>query len=212
MKRYSLLFLQLGIVAACFAIFAFFGRLANPLNAYLFSFLAYWILISFTSLGLILCNVELATQLKTYLINPKRKYLLGLNFVPVVGVLFVVFIPNIPNLDIWLLSGVIVISLFNGVFEELFWRGIVLVRYANSTLLLLASMALFTVFHFAFLFLPLAYQGGTVNLVGGSAIMGLLWLFVAKYTKNITFAMLAHVLVNLFAFTGLFIDNNLGPI
>lgn len=211
MGKYNILYIQASIVILCFPIFAFFGKLKDPLNAYIFSFLAYWILISFASISFILLDSRKTAKLSNYLIKAKRKYLLGLSFVPTMGVLFIVFLPNLPSLNPWLLSAVLLISLFNGVLEELFWRGITLVEYAESVPLLFISTALFTTFHFAFLLLPLEYQGGAVNLVAGSAIMGALWLFVAKYTENITAIMVAHVLVNLFAFVGLFIDNNLGP-
>lgn len=101
------------------------------------------------------------------------------------------------------------IALFNGTMEEVFWRGITLSEYDESPSLLAASSVLFAVFHFAFLFLPLTYQGGAANLIGGSAVMGVIWLLVTKFTKNLWFALAAHVVVNFFAFTGLFVDNGM---
>jgi len=102
-----------------------------------------------------------------------------------------------------------VIALFNGTFEEIFWRGLVLSKYASSAGFLAVSTCLFGIYHFAFLLLPLKYQGGAPNLVGGAVFMGLIWLIVSRYTKNILYSIFAHILVNCFTFSGLFVDNQL---
>jgi len=93
--------------------------------------------------------------------------------------------------------------------ENFFWRGIVLSKYSDQNYRIVLSTFLFSVFHFAFLLLPLSYHGGFVNLVGGAAFMGFIWVFVSKYTHNISFAKQSHILVNFFAFIGLFIDNGI---
>lgn len=208
-KKSSLIVLQLFIVSLCFPIFYHFGKNLTPLLSFTFSLMSYWILILIASLVIIIFDVGTNKILKSYFKSPKYKSLLFLNFIPVLGVLFVVLIPNISNLDIKLISVVLVISLFNGILEEVFWRGIVLSKNSDSKILLILSTSLFTVFHFGFLLLPLKYHGGAINLVGGAAIMGFLWLFISKFTRNISFAIIAHILVNCFAFLGLFIDNNL---
>jgi membrane protease YdiL (CAAX protease family) len=208
-KKYFLLLLQVVISSLCFPIFMLFGKIFAPLPSFVFSFLSYWILITVGTLIMVLFDEETGRQLRGYLLSAKYKPLLLLNFVPVLGVLFVVFIPNLAEFNITLISAVLVIAIFNGILEEVFWRGFVLSRYASSNVLMAVSTLIFGLFHFAFLFLPLTYQGGAINLVGGAAFMGALWLVVSKFTRNITFTIIAHILVNFFAFSGLFLDNNL---
>ena len=54
------------------------------------------------------------------------------------------------------------------------------------------------------------YQGGFIALVGGAYIMGMLWCFISRKVQNIKYCIMAHVFVNFFAFTGLFVQNNIG--
>lgn len=208
-KKYYVMIVQVIIIALCFPIFALFGKSADPLYSFVFSFLAYWILIAVGTLLIVLFDEAVAKRLKGYVISANKRILLLINFIPAVAVFCIVFIPNTADINLKLFSAVAVIALFNGTFEELFWRGIALSKYSSSTMSLLLSTMLFTVFHFAFLLLPLHYHGGVINLVGGAAFMGVIWMSVSKITKNISFSIGAHILVNCFAFTGLFIDNKL---
>jgi len=67
---------------------------------------------------------------------------------------------------------------------------------------------LFGVWHFAVWFAKgVTYNGGVLPLVGGAYFLGLLWTWVTRSTGNFRAAALAHTLVNLFALTGLFVNN-----
>ena len=71
------------------------------------------------------------------------------------------------------------------------------------------SSVLFGMWHISLWYLKgITYHGGFAALVGGAFAMGLLWSYSARKLKNITLCIYAHILVNIFAFTGLFVDNN----
>lgn len=209
MKKYSLLLIQIFIVVFCFPIFFFLGKIFNPLDSFVFSFLSYWILLFITSLILVIKDFQLSSNLKKYFTQSKSILISLVSFVPVLAVFFVAFLPIIKNLNLSIFIIVLLISLFNGFFEEIFWRGLVLSKYSDSNLFLIISTIMFSIYHFAFLFLPIEYQGGSANLVGGAAFMGFIWIYVSKKTENIVYSIIAHQLVNFFAFSGLFILNNL---
>jgi membrane protease YdiL (CAAX protease family) len=197
------------IVGMCFPVFFIFGKFFNPLNSLYFSFFSYWFLLLITSLFFILYDKRSTKSLKLYFLTIKKPFLILINFIPVFAVFFVAFIPVIPKMQLNIFFVVLLISLFNGTIEEIFWRGLVLSKYSESNILIIISLFLFSIFHFVFLQLPLIYHGGVINLVGGAAFMGFIWLFISKYTKNILFPIIAHIFVNFFAFSGLFIANNL---
>jgi membrane protease YdiL (CAAX protease family) len=192
-----------------FPLFFFFGQSLDPLPSLVFSFLSYWLMLTAATLGFMLFNPATSPGLKAALLGGQKRWWTLLGFIPVLGVFAVVFLPNLGQFNLLLVAAVLVIALFNALLEEVFWRGLALVHFPNSKVLLGLSTLLFTGFHFAFLFLPLEYQGGALNLVGGAGFMGLLWLVVSLVTKNITGVILAHFLVNFMAFLGLFIDNSL---
>lgn len=205
----TLLWIQAGIVLGSLLCFPLFARMPTPLHALLFSFLAYWLMLGCASFTLLLKDPALAPALRVYFTAPQRKWPTALNFIPVAGTLFVVFLPALTQVTGWVLPAVILIALCNGMLEEFFWRGITLAKYADSWPRLATSTLLFTLFHFAFLWLPLHYHGGAVNLLGGSAFMGVLWLCTTRATRHLPLTIFAHILVNVFAFTGLFLDNKL---
>ena len=209
LKKYLLITLQIITVGICFLLFYFIGKLFSPLNSFILSFLSYWIILVVISIVYILNDESVNKHLKTLFLTFKRKPLVLINFIPVLTVFIVAFKPIIPNVHIKVFSFVLLISIFNGFIEEIYWRGLVLSKYTESNILIIIPTILFSIFHFAFLLLPLNYHGGAINLVGGAAFMGFIWLFISKYTKNILFSIIAHILVNFFAFSGLFISNNL---
>jgi membrane protease YdiL (CAAX protease family) len=51
------------------------------------------------------------------------------------------------------------------------------------------------------------YQGGFAALVGGAALMGFIWGFVAYKTKSLRAVTIAHVAANFFAFSAMIYDN-----
>jgi membrane protease YdiL (CAAX protease family) len=124
---------------------------------------------------------------------------------------FVAFLPNIEILN--LKTGLIIlgISIINGTVEEVYWRGLYLREYKeNRFILLIVSPLLFASMHSSFLLIKgMNYQGGVFALVGGAFLMGLLWSYVSFRLNNIRYCIAGHIFVNIFAFTGLFVENGL---
>ncbi len=132
-------------------------------------------------------------------------------FLPAIGAFFVVFLPNIESLT--LKTGLIIlgISIVNGIVEEIYWRGLYLGGYKeNRYIILVVSPLLFALMHSSFLAIAgMTYQGGVFALVGGAFLMGLLWSYVSFKLDTIRYCIASHIFVNLFAFTGLFVENGL---
>ncbi len=179
----------------------------QPSESYLFSFLFYWIYICISILFFVKFNKQLVIDGLRKIKRPKSILIGLIAFVPVVIVFFVAFFPIIGNLKIKIIVSVIAISLFNGFIEEFFWRGIGLSIDNKSWVIPIVITLFFGAFHFSFSFLNISYQGGLANLVGGSLFMGLIWVIIAKKTDSIFFGIIAHQLVNFFAFTSLYVHN-----
>ena len=150
--------------------------------------------------------------LKNILSNPKLNYWILYSFaafIPVLGVFFVSFLPDAGRLSLSTALLVLVSAVLNGTFEEVYWRGLYLEEFRNSVSVgLWVSTMLFTLWHFSLWFAKgVVYQGGLLALVGGAFVMGLLWSFVSRKLQNITMCIIAHVFVNVFAFTGLYVQN-----
>lgn len=209
MKKYTFILIQTFIVVLCFPILFMLGKVSDPLSAFILSLIAYWSLIVLSSLYLVKMDNKLSVNLKKYLGKSNSIPISLLSLIPVVAVFVVAFLPEINNLNMNIVIIVLIISFFNGLFEEVFWRGLVLSKFRNNILMIIYSTTLFTILHFAFLFLPIEYDGGALSLVGGAAFMGFIWVFVSRKTNNIIFSIAAHQLVNFFAFSSLFIMNGM---
>lgn len=205
-----LLISSLVILPFTFAAFQILPNVLGPKWGYGAGFLFYWLYTLFT--------VKLITGfdesfLRSMIHSPRNPasaaWVNAVAFVPVIGVFFVSFLPNVAKLP--LLSGTVVavVALLNGTIEEIYWRGLYITEYKNSWRLgFFISTFLFGAWHISLWFAPhIVYQGGAVALIGGAYFMGLLWASVARSVGNIRACMVAHILVNLFAFTGLFVEN-----
>ena len=127
---------------------------------------------------------------------------------PTIGVFFVQFLPNINLLTIGIIVLVLVNAIFNGIIEEFFWRGLYLLEFKQNIWIgLWLSTFLFGAWHVALYSIQDISYGGFSALVVGSALMGLLWGFCSRKLDNISFPIIAHIMVNVFAFTGLYIEN-----
>jgi len=60
----------------------------------------------------------------------------------------------------------LVLALFNGFLEEVFWRGLSIANARGSLGLALLSTLLFGTYHFSFLFLNIVYQGRAAAVNG----------------------------------------------
>ncbi len=133
----------------------------------------------------------------------------SLCFIPTFGVFFIAFVPTVASITQQILLLAVVTAAINGFVEELYWRGLYLREFRDDARIgLWLATGLFGAWHISlFLIDGITYHGGFGALVGGATVMGLLWSYASRRTGNIVANSLAHVLVNLFAFTGLYINN-----
>jgi membrane protease YdiL (CAAX protease family) len=137
------------------------------------------------------------------------KWIAPMAFVPVLGLFFVSFLPNVAQLTLSTGILLVIVALLNGSIEELYWRGLYLLEYPENTRIgfILASL-LFGMWHISLWFARgVVYKDGFLALVGGAYMLGLIWTWVARSNGNLRAVVPSHILVNLFAFTALFLDN-----
>ena len=123
--------------------------------------------------------------------------------------LVIIFVAKAPSL---LMAGwalLVFMALCNGLLEEAFWRGVFIRRYGDDLKrAYLLPTLFFSLWHLTLAASPgMHYHGGWPALVGGAAGFGLLWGYTAWTQRSIFFTATGHVLVNLFAFSGLIVDN-----
>lgn len=124
---------------------------------------------------------------------------------PPLGIVFVANAPRLTAAGWALLLGS---ALCNGVLEELFWRGVFVDRFSDVRRAYALPTVFFTLWHLTLAALPgMHYHGGWGALVGGAAGFGLVWGYAAWKLGSVRFAVVGHVLVNVFAFSGLIVDN-----
>ncbi len=130
-------------------------------------------------------------------------------FIPVYVVFFIAFLPNVASLGARLSFLVVATAAANASVEELYWRGLYLREFGDNALIgLWIATALFGGWHVSlYLIEGITFRGGFGALVGGAAAMGLLWSYVSRRLGNVAATTLAHVLVNAFTFTQLYVDN-----
>jgi membrane protease YdiL (CAAX protease family) len=183
----------------------------SPKWGYLFGFGVYWAYA--LSVTWILTTKEKGYLRSILRTNSKIKYRHLFNaaaLLPVPGIFFISFFPNAGRLSLQTGILVLVVAILNGSIEEMYWRGLYLKEYGNSLLIgIILSTFLFATWHFSLWYAKgIEYQGGLLALVGGALIMGLLWSFISRKVKSIKICIIAHIIVNIFAFTGLFVGNS----
>jgi hypothetical protein len=209
-RRRILLISSVLLVPFTLVAFQVTTRLLGPRLGYLVGFGLYW------GYTLIVAG-SLSHGRQGYLHNLLRQGALtrpqllwsALCFVPVLGVFFISFLPNVAALTsrLWLL--VVLTAAVNGFVEELYWRGLYLREFGDDGRIgLWLATGLFGAWHVSlYLIEGISYRGGLGALVGGATMMGLLWSYASRRVGNIAASSMAHSLVNTFAFTGLYIDN-----
>lgn len=191
-----------------------FGTAATSFGAgraFLLGCIFYWLYISL--ILLLLLKEDSSSLMK--MISPSAEFrytesFKAAAFLPAVGAFFVGFLPNIESLN--LKTGLIIlgISIVNGTIEEIYWRGMYLKIFKeNRYIILVVSPLLFSLMHVSFLAIEgVAYRGGVSALVGGALFMGILWSYVSLKLNNLLYCIAGHMLVNILAFTGLFVEND----
>ena len=209
-KKRILLISSFVLLPFTFALLQFTTLTLGPKWGYIIGFIGYWVYCLFT---VWLMSGPGWNYLKG-IWNQQReskyaKWIGFAAFIPAFGVFFVAFLPNVAKLT--LSAGVLLIfmAVLNGSIEEFYWRGLYLLEYRdNARIGFFLSTLLFGAWHFSvWSSRGVVYKDGIIALIGGAYVMGLLWAWVARSQGNIRAVLFAHILVNLFAFTSLFVDN-----
>lgn len=134
---------------------------------------------------------------------------LVLTWSPPIAIFFAVFLIAAPQLPVIALIAILVVSIVNGVTEEVFWRGSFFATFRDDIkIAYLYSALLFAAWHIALALIPgVEYEGGAMALIGGAAAMGFAWGWVVWRTGEMRSVTIAHVLTNIFAFSGLMLVN-----
>jgi len=97
----------------------------------------------------------------------------------------------------------VIAALINGFSEEFFWRGAYLERGRGDWMFQAIGVLLFGLWHVPLMFAQgVTYQGGSAALVFGAWALGAFWGLVANRTDGIGWPIVAHIISNMFAFTG----------
>lgn len=199
-------------LVAIMVLFSFLIRtFTGKTFSYIFTSLVYWgvfcIPVSFYFFGG-LKGIKSAYSKSSMTIR-KKVFWFVLAFTPCFGTMFAVFIPvmSIAPIQVFMIS--FLYALINGTIEELFWRGIYTNAFPNNPLRgYVIPTFLFGLWHISLYFLKdMEYKGGFPALVGGATFMGILWGYTAYKTKSIRMVILAHIITNFFAFSGMIYEN-----
>jgi len=171
MFKDKLLMNQLILVVLCFPVFYLIGLVFDPFVAFVTAMVSYWLMIVISVLYLKKKKIYTISRVKVGLKLPSNFLVSTISLIPAIAVFFIAFLPILDSLNSSILVTVVVIALMNGFIEKVFWRGIVIDIYKDRISMIVYSTLLFTVFHFVFLFLPITYDDGALNLVGGSLFM-----------------------------------------
>jgi membrane protease YdiL (CAAX protease family) len=209
MKRISILLIQLGILPYCVLLNIILKNIYSPFESYILGLLGYWLYIAIVVFILVKKDKELIVKTIALINNSKKLSISVLAFIPVILVFIAAIVPSIEQFSIRVVICSIILGIYNGLIEELFWRGITIVKNDGSLLFVMCSTVIFGIYHFAYLVLSLTYQGGALALVGGALVMGIIWMTISLKTKSITTSIIAHQIVNIMAFSSLFMLNNI---
>lgn len=194
----------MSVIPYCIGINILLSRVFNPLDSYICAFLAYWGYLAIVSYIFLSKNKVFLQKVSLLLKKSNSISLSVVSFVPVIAVFFVAFVPSLSGISLRIVSVAFFIALFNGPIEELFWRGFSIANDSDKWFFPIFSTIIFGIYHSSYLMLDITYKGGAINLVGGSLFMGLIWVIVSRKTHSIKSSILAHQLVNLFAFSSMF--------
>ncbi len=165
----------------------------------------YWL----TCLALSVYFIGAASLKSLFRRPPLRWQTLLWALLPVALVVFGSFAKDLPYLTPRLLALSAVFALINASSEELFWRGAFLHNFpTDHRFAIFYPLVFFTLWHVAIILIPgVNIQGGAKSLLGGAAIMGLIWGLLGWKTRSIYLSTLSHFGVNFFAFTGVMLAN-----
>jgi uncharacterized protein len=209
-KKRILLVSSLILLPFTFGLFQLTTTFLGPKWGYVTGFLGYWAYCLVTAWLLSGSEWNYFKNMWTReRANKYTKWISLAAFIPVFGVFFVSFLPNISKLSLSAGALLIFTVVLNGTIEEIYWRGLYLLEYPDDARIgFFLSLLLFGAWHVSLWFARgIVYKDGFLALVGGAYGLGLIWTWVARSNGNLRAVVPAHILTNLFAFTALFVDN-----
>jgi uncharacterized protein len=209
-KKRTLLVSSLVLLPFTFGLFQLTTLIFGTKWGYVSGFIGYWVFCLLTAWFISGSDVNYFKAMWNQAQSKKYATWIGLAaFIPAFGVFFVSFLPNVAKLTLSAGALLVGMVLLNGFIEEVYWRGLYLLEYPDDSRIGFAlSWILFGAWHISLWFAKgMIYKDGFLALVGGAYGLGLLWTWVARSNRNLRTVVPAHILVNLFAFTALFVDN-----
>jgi membrane protease YdiL (CAAX protease family) len=209
-KKRILLISSLALLPFTFVLFQLTTLWLGPKWGYITGFLGYWAYCLVTAWLLSGSDWNYFRAMWTH--KRGSKYATWINlaaFIPVLGVFFVSFLPNVSKLTFSTGTLLIFFVILNGTIEELYWRGLYLLEFPKDARIgFVVSLLLFGAWHISLWFARgIIYKDGFIALVGGAYGLGLIWTWVARSNGNLRAVIPSHILVNLCALTALFVDN-----
>ena len=207
-KKRILLVSSLLMLPFTFALFQFTTLFLGPKWGYVTGLVGYWVY-CLLAIGLVSGWDSVKGMWNQQHRGKYVKWISLIAFIPVFVVFFVSFLPTITEVTLSMSVLLVIVVLLNGCIEEMYWRGLYLLEYPDNTPIgFFLSWLLFGAWHISLWFARgVIYKDGFLALVGGAYGLGLLWTWVARTNGNLRATIPSHILINLFAFTALFVDN-----
>ncbi|KKB07712.1 CPBP family intramembrane glutamic endopeptidase [Devosia chinhatensis] len=180
----------------------------DPRAGYLFALTFYWLFFCLPVIGWHALPANEGGLFSEKL--PWRDWWLVPLLLAQVGIVAVIaFAPNTNFLTsggMWL---AILLAVINGPLEEMAWRGGFIGTFRNRPRLgFWLGWVLFTAWHVPLaLSVGVTFEGDWPALLGGAAVLGLFWNWIAWRTGSVFYVSMAHALTNIFAFW-LLLDRN----
>lgn len=195
--------LVLHALAVIAALFVLVPRLTaiDGRSGYLLSLAFYWIGFCIPVIALHVWNRD-GGRLFSEKLAWRDWWIPGLLLVQVIAIGLVALVPHTSILTTHGAMLAAAIAIINGSLEEAAWRGGFMMRFADKPRLgFWLGWVLFTAWHVPLaLSHGIAFDGGWIALVGGAALLGLLWSWIAWRTGSVFWVSIAHVLTNTLTF------------
>ncbi|MFQ5868250.1 MAG: type II CAAX prenyl endopeptidase Rce1 family protein [bacterium] len=124
-----------------------------------------------------------------------------LAYSPAVTTLITTFIPEIATTSFLAIISSLGLAIGMGILEEVLWRGLYIKMFPDNLVkgIIYPSIG-FTIWHLSpLLVIPTTSPGGNLALLPGVFFIGICFALVTWRTKSITWAVIAHFLLNFFA-------------
>jgi membrane protease YdiL (CAAX protease family) len=210
-KKRTLLVSSFILLPFVFVLFQITSRIFEPKWGFIIGFLGYWSYCLLTAWLISGSNLNYLKNMWYQKWENKNSKLIGIVLaIVVIACFFIGFVPDVAKLTVSTGALVLIMAVLNGPIEELYWRGLYLLEYRDNTRIgFIVSVFLFGTWHFSLWFAKgMIYKEGIVPVVIVPYGLGLLWAWSARSNGNIRATVLTHILINIFAFTSLFVDNS----